>query len=1100
MPSESGADPSSSVPISKPLPTAADETTTNNGATARSPLPSGYQSPLSESIDEARAAAVAAPAPAPAPVAATANGKATATAAAAPSAASATASSARPPALNPVPTAGGLRQRRQHPPARLGNGASPFARPGDSPRFVATLRDFDRFLRSLPVPLHRIVPSLFARVICRVFRAQNLMASNIAFDIALLFWRIIINLFFREIRPRSAWRIPKEGPVIFVAAPHHNQFLDPLLLASEVRRASGRRVAFLIAEKSIKRRFIGAAARIMQSIPVARAADSAKAGQGTVAAHPSGDPLRLIGHGTAFTSQLVPKGQIMLPKSTGYACAEVVEVVSDTELRIKKEFKDPRAIEALKGGGGGGADRGRKDSPSSADEAKGAAGGGSGCKYQCLPFVDQTQMYSSVYEKLAEGGCLGIFPEGGSHDRTDLLPLKAGVVIMALGAMSANPQLNVRIVPVGMSYFHPHKFRSRAVVEFGSPIDVPRHLVGRFEEGGDGKKKAVGEMMDIVYDGLKGVTLRAPDYETLMVVQAGRRLYKAPGQTLSLGKTVELNRKFIMGYLKFKDEPRVMKLKDDILRYNKRLRYAGLRDHQVERATRAGWRSLGLLFYRLGLLGFWGGLALPGAVLNSPIIVLAKLISHRKAKEALAASQVKIAGRDVLATWKVLVSLGVAPVLYSFYAGLATYFAHRHGLPARHQLLMPLYALTVLPTMSYSALKFGEVGIDIYKSLPPLFVSLLPGNHKVIADLQRTRAQISADMHTLIDELAPQVWEDFEETRLTPASEAPPSTGREALLWRQKRRSGKSADVLAHPLQWVDERLFGWGRRRGSSTRRAITAEELRASSAGAGAGAGGDNAVLEDDEIEADADDYSSATEGDSDDDSERDEGDYEAVFSLLNPQNLVFGGGAKSPSTPGGHGKGRRSRSQSRSRSGSVHGGGGLGSLETFAEKRNRSNQDLRALMREGGAMSPTEQRTQFGGDARRAANASDASADGAGAGGGGPAVSSATTTATASAGQAATQRRNRTHSLSDDVHVEQLKAAGPKARSVPFSAASQALEMQAATHGGMQAAGARPALAQMKSAEITPPATPAATDLSMVPVEAEAAGGEQQQQQQQ
>ena len=139
----------------------------------------------------------------------------------------------------------------------------PHARPGDSPSFQAVLKDFDRLLRSLPIPLHRLVPSIVARLICRVFRSQNIMASNIAFDIALFFWRIIINLFFREIRPRSSWRVPREGPVIFVAAPHHNQFLDPLLLASEVRRASGRRVAFLIAEKSIKRRFIGAAARIM---------------------------------------------------------------------------------------------------------------------------------------------------------------------------------------------------------------------------------------------------------------------------------------------------------------------------------------------------------------------------------------------------------------------------------------------------------------------------------------------------------------------------------------------------------------------------------------------------------------------------------------------------------------------------------------------------------------------------------------------------------------------------------------------------------------------------------------------------------------------
>lgn len=88
---------------------------------------------------------------------------------------------------------------------------------------------------------------------------------------------------------------------------------------------------------------------------------------------------------------------------------------------------------------------------------------------------------------------------------------------MALGAMSANPGLQVRIVPVGLSYFHPHKFRSRAVVEFGAPLEVPKELVAQFDKGGDGKRKAVGEMMDIVFDGLKSVTVRAPDYDTLMV-------------------------------------------------------------------------------------------------------------------------------------------------------------------------------------------------------------------------------------------------------------------------------------------------------------------------------------------------------------------------------------------------------------------------------------------------------------------------------------------------------------------------------------------------------------------------------------------------------
>ena len=106
---------------------------------------------------------------------------------------------------------------------------------------------------------------------------------------------------------------------------------------------------------------------------------------------------------------------------------------------------------------------------------------------------------------------------GGSHDRTDLLPLKAGVSLMALGAMANNPNLRVKVVSVGLSYFHAHRFRSRAVIEFGSPLDVPLEFVDMFKEGGAKKRVAVGKFLDVIYDALKTVTLRAPDYDTLMV-------------------------------------------------------------------------------------------------------------------------------------------------------------------------------------------------------------------------------------------------------------------------------------------------------------------------------------------------------------------------------------------------------------------------------------------------------------------------------------------------------------------------------------------------------------------------------------------------------
>jgi glycerol-3-phosphate O-acyltransferase/dihydroxyacetone phosphate acyltransferase len=88
---------------------------------------------------------------------------------------------------------------------------------------------------------------------------------------------------------------------------------------------------------------------------------------------------------------------------------------------------------------------------------------------------------------------------------------------MALGAMANNPNVKVKLVPVGLSYFHAHRFRSRAVIEFGPALDVPEEFVEKFKQGGPEKREAVSEFLDLVYEALKTVTIRAPDYDTLMV-------------------------------------------------------------------------------------------------------------------------------------------------------------------------------------------------------------------------------------------------------------------------------------------------------------------------------------------------------------------------------------------------------------------------------------------------------------------------------------------------------------------------------------------------------------------------------------------------------
>ena len=138
-----------------------------------------------------------------------------------------------------------------------------------------------------------------------------------------------------------------------------------------------------------------------------------------------------------------------------------------------------------------------------------------------------------------------------------------------------------------------------------------------------------------------------------------------------------------------------------------------------------------MLLYRILLLLVWSILALPGVILNGPIFILASIISRKKAKgvlifvahkavlnsasEALAASTVKVVGRDVLGSWKVLISLGAAPLLYGLYAFIATAVMIRAGAPLKYRLWTPFIVVSALPFIGYAALKFGEAGMDVLK-------------------------------------------------------------------------------------------------------------------------------------------------------------------------------------------------------------------------------------------------------------------------------------------------------------------------------------------------------------------------------------------------
>lgn len=585
------------------------------------------------------------------------------------------------------------------------------------------------------------------------------------YDVAVFVFNVIFTIFFREVKVRGSDYMPPQGtPTILVCAPHANQFVDASLVMSQVRKLKGnrsRQACLVTAESSYRKRFISIFSKATGGIPVPRAQDNLKPVDPAIQIYVPdwNDPTIIKGRvvavdgangvkshdGPNFKTSFTSKSLLGLPNYLGNA--QIKEIVDDETIRLSKPFKSSPEIHELLT---------------------------DGTSFKYAPKIDNAEVFQNVFNHLHTGGCVGIFPEGGSHDRPSLLPIKAGVAIMALGAAAADHKIKVSVVPCGINYFHRNKFRSRAVLEFGEPIVVDGEMGRKYEEN---PRETTSKLLDQITQALYAVTVNAPDYDTLMTIQAARRLYRPAypekdSQHLPLPLVVEMNRRLLIGYSKYRDDPRIQNLKRMVQDYNSRLYSLGLKDHQVMRLTPNGgvWNSMLTLCSRLAQIYIYALLSLPGTILFTPIFVTCHYYSKKKAEEGLRKSVVKIKGVDLLATWKLVVALVMAPTLYVTYSLILCFLTLHHPnwfkfmwIPHTKYcqfFVLFVYFYALLVTATYSSFKTGEMGMDLFKSLPPLVVSMVYPQRK-LEDLQKMRKDLSTEVTQVCNDLGPTVFPDF---------------------------------------------------------------------------------------------------------------------------------------------------------------------------------------------------------------------------------------------------------------------------------------------------------------------------------------------------
>jgi len=526
------------------------------------------------------------------------------------------------------------------------------------------------------------------------------------------FVKVVVRLFFRQVDSVGTMRIPESGATIFVAN-HANQFVDPMMLISTVPRV----VRFLIAAKSLKRRIIGDFARALLSIGVDRPQDLAKKGSGTLSA-PMGDKV-VLGEGTDFLRSV----------SAGYKIK-----VRDVELTVSAVESDTRCIL----------------SAACPESLNGEA-------YKIFPKVDQNAVYAEVHKALSSGDCIGIFPEGGSHDQASMLDLKPGVAIMALGAMNSGAGA-VQICPCGLNYFEPYRFRSRVVVEFGDPIPVPAELAEQYKTD---KRGAVASLMQLIEKGMRRVMPGAADFKEMQAIITMRALWKPPGRKLTPEEDLLITKRFATGVQKLKSRPEVASIVAEVQRYNDKLQAAGIKDRDVRKnLSNTGSRKL-LMKKVISFLKviFLAPIACIFHLLFLPVAVITYVAAMREKKTALAGSTVKVKAMDVVASQKIKVALILVPIYWIFLTAVAIWVS---GIAWWY---FPVFFLVVWPLSTFIGTRICD---EFWKQLMHCRTNLLTKQSQALQD---ERADLQARLTQLAEDLAPEVVEDWQETRVVQPDE-----------------------------------------------------------------------------------------------------------------------------------------------------------------------------------------------------------------------------------------------------------------------------------------------------------------------------------------
>ena len=342
--------------------------------------------------------------------------------------------------------------------------------------------------------------------------------------------------------------------------------------------------------------------------------------------------------------------------------------------------------------------------------------------------VDNSAAFDALIAVLAQGRAVGIFPEGISHDRSQLARLKTGAARIALGVAGQHPDLPLQIIPCGLTYIRRKRFRGRVLVQYGEPISIGPELL---ELAAADSRQAARQLTEQIDAGIRALTINVSDWDTLRVLDGVRRLYQPP--KIPLAHRVELARRFCLVYEEVKQEPRVQQLYARVKQYIDRLDDIGLKDSQLRHRLRPA--AMVTKFIRQLVWTFlWLPLAGPGVIIHAPIGLLAGWGGYRFTPR-----------KDVMATSKLLAGVGLVALIYAALVAAATWLG---------SWVTGLTALALLPLTGHATLRVMARAHSARRLLMRVVRTFRW--QREVRQLRQVRAALERDVVRAVEQFKPQ--------------------------------------------------------------------------------------------------------------------------------------------------------------------------------------------------------------------------------------------------------------------------------------------------------------------------------------------------------